>query len=261
MDQKHLTEQEIALVAEALVKENYTQLDNRIKEHLAVCNHCADEAIVVSELIADQKTDSNASQSDSISIAPNRRNMNFLWIAASLVICFGTAYWFIDNSNRSDMYANTKSTPSNAITMVKADSIEVIKPKPIVEKQTLTLKKVIVPKTPQVKTPLLAYQAHPQMEALVERFTNKAHMRGGQIELISQSLVEGKINEIELKWKNPDKAELILEMFNNKGTKLFEIETRDSIFHPTQLNKPGLYYWKLLDEDFEMIFCGKIIDK
>ncbi|MFA8435307.1 MAG: hypothetical protein ACEPOZ_12385 [Marinifilaceae bacterium] len=261
MDQKHLTEQEIALVAEALVKENYNQLDNRIREHLAICNCCADEALVVSELIADQKSDSKDSQPDSITIASNRNKMNFLWIAASLAICFGIAYWSIEYSNRSAMYAHIENTPSNVVSKVMKDSLEVLKPKPVVVKQKVTDKKTIVSQTTQVKKPLLAYQTNPQMEALVERFTNEAHMRGGQIEVVSKSLIKGELNKIELRWKNPDKAVLILEIFDNKGTKLSEIETQDSIFHPTQLNQPGLYYWKLIDEDFEMIFCGRIVVK
>jgi hypothetical protein len=64
----------------------------------------------------------------------------------------------------------------------------------------------------------------------------------------------------KLEWNNPEKQVLYVELFNNSGEKIKEITTNESNYHLPML-QPGLYYWKLINENYDLLFVGKIIVK
>jgi hypothetical protein len=85
-------------------------------------------------------------------------------------------------------------------------------------------------------------------------------MRGDDISVLSPHKMEVKQgSEILIKIKNPENSSLIFEFFDNKNKKLFEKETTEETCQVKKLTKPGLYYWKLLNQDFDLLYCGKII--
>ena len=107
---------------------------------------------------------------------------------------------------------------------------------------------------------LLAYAVNEELEKLVERYTETS-LRG-DFSVNIKSIIEIKSNEdLVFEWNNTNKENLTLEFFNNSGDKLFEEKTSENRFTTTGLSNSGLYYWKLINEDFDLLFCGKIIVK
>jgi hypothetical protein len=85
-------------------------------------------------------------------------------------------------------------------------------------------------------------------------------MRGSDVFVLSPHEIEYKQgSQILIKIENPENSPLILEFFNNKGEKLFEKETSEETCQVEKLTTPGLYYWKLLNQDFDLLYCGKIV--
>ncbi|MGE0079578.1 MAG: hypothetical protein AB7S48_17085 [Bacteroidales bacterium] len=46
-------------------------------------------------------------------------------------------------------------------------------------------------------------------------------------------------------------------ILNNNGENIQSIETQGNGIKIPEL-KQGLYYWKLINEDFDLLYCGKI---
>ncbi len=239
----HLNEQDIAKASEALTKGTYHKLNKRIKDHLAACDSCAHEVQTISTLLDDETPHQQTKRKTSLiklSIS----------IAASALLAF--AGWQIFQQ------PNIENTPL-VKTNTTQDTIECV-PQKIDEQVAEQIKEeevsIIPVKKAQENNDLLAYQSHKELEVLVKRFEEGA-MRGEDIKILSPTTLEGTKNAISICWDNPEKEELIIEFFDNKGTKLFEITSQDNHYQ-VSLKKLGLYYYKILNKDFDMIFCGRI---
>lgn len=253
----HLSDEEIALYAEAVIAKKVDEMDESIRTHILECNECADKVLAVTEIHEDFLDSENNTPVKTIAL----RKSYWLQIAASIILIFGAGLIVFQikkvNKNTIQQFADIVDS-----TTVSVDSTNLIqnKDKHIAQKKQDAVPKVNQPeKTPQtVHKNLLAYAEDANMEKLVDRFKNGA-LRGS-FSIDSQSTIEIKQNqELVLEWNNKNKELLIIEFFNNSGEKLFEEETSDHNFKTKKLSTPGLYYWKLLNEDFDLLFCGKII--
>ncbi|TKG89621.1 hypothetical protein EYV94_25340 [Puteibacter caeruleilacunae] len=265
MNQMHLTEQDIATAAEHLSKGTVDRLDQRIRTHLAECDECANEVQFVSEL--NQVDDAFINTTIETNNKGRTLNLRPLWAAASILIVLGSVYWLMNISSPSEeQIAEEQTTQTTDKHIIANNDQEVISNKQDTTKTVATqpkpadkAKEVIVNKP--VKRITLAYASNEELEALVKRFANNTTMRGEAIKVITPSTLAGPLNKLKLNWNNPDQQELIIEVYTNKGEKLFEETTSKNTVQLSKIKSPGLYYWKLIDEDFEMIFCGKIIVK
>lgn len=255
METEHLKPEEIAICAEALIQNNFNELPKSYKKHLAECDTCFDEVNLVAETITElpeYKTHK-----------PINYKPVFIGIAASVAVLIGV-YFIINTPDK---------TPTLASDIAK-DTIKPAKTEQITEK-TENKNTKATPKTtkesnkdeapkkessinPQKKEQqLLAYANNEQMEKLVDRYSS-GNMRGDAIEIKSPALIKTE-GQFILEWENPEKETLYLEIYNNKGDKLIEEETTTSSYSPTKHYEKGLYYWKLIGEEFDLLFCGKII--
>jgi hypothetical protein len=101
---------------------------------------------------------------------------------------------------------------------------------------------------------MLAYTPNPQLEKLVENF--RGTYRGGDITVTSLELTIFPTTD-SLKWKNPSSTTLIVEILDVMGEKVFEADTKHSGIKIPSLKK-GLFYWKLMNQDFDLHYVGKI---
>lgn len=247
----HLNEQDIARAAEALSRGTYNQIDVALKEHLSTCSQCAMEVQTTSSIFDELK--------DKAALPSSRPKMSMLrlvsGIAASALITFGT--WYVLDKLEMD----EQPLVDNTLLQDSVQLVESNEQAPLAELSSNSEEEAIVV-TPQAalqNQDLLAYQSHKDLELLVARFEEGA-LRGEGISFFVPSTLEGGVDGVKITWENPNEEELILEFFNNLGDKLFESTTNLSYISPT-LDKPGLYYYKVLNEDFDMIFCGRIIVK
>jgi len=259
---KHLNEDQIAICSEAMAKSNMDTLPEVWRTHLAECDDCANEVAMISIMLSEE-LESIKSQPTTKMI--NLKMIHWLGIAASVLIVVMAGLFIPGKVNKKvsgPITANVDSVPQEIIKPVKESKYENSSLKQRDQKVKKEKSKVISNhKKNAGNEVLLAYVPNEQLEKLSQRFSDAA-FRGEEIEIKSPLTIQiHNKKELELSWINPGNENLIVEIYDNKAKKLEEIETTGSKCIPGQIEKPGLYYWKLINEDFDLLFCGKIIFK
>ena len=113
-------------------------------------------------------------------------------------------------------------------------------------------------KTSLIGSNMLAFAPHPDMEKLVSRSANGT-LRGDDLQIITAIEWKTISGQLKLEWKNEESALLYIEIFDNQGQTIFKTETNGNFISLNTITRPGRYYWKLLNEDFDLLFCGVII--
>jgi len=269
-NREHLTEDQIAVFAEALSSGTESSLPEEWRNHVYKCDQCAEEVKMVSQIIDDKSKEfANKYQKKKNKPFPSRKFMARYAIAASFVVIIGLGILFTLNytSNKNKKLADLDEPQPMADTSEKksglAEKPEYAEKK--TDKDSARSKEIendeIHTKHQDSKTKnnRLAYVPENRLERLSDRFID-ANMRGDDVSVLSPHKMEVKQgSEILIKIKNPENSSLILEFFDNNGEKLFEKETSEETYQVEKLTQPGLYYWKLLNQDFDLLYCGKIV--
>ncbi len=266
----HLSEQEVALCAEAIMDQQPERIPAELKLHLAECNQCATEVAMVADISEMEVQEAGVAQTS---------DGNLQWIAPLLAaaILLGFVLWiFYPSSERrngedtlrtAEQHINDMDLPDmqeegHADTMGEqaakvsnpekgpsnAETSDTIEPEEAVETDK-------EPKEERQQTLLASYTPDPNMEMLVENY--QSAYRGGEIEVKSPSVVL-TAEHTQLSWNNPGENNLLLEITDNEGNEVFSSSTRSSSVEIPRLS-PGLYYWKLIEEeDYDLLFVGKI---
>jgi hypothetical protein len=247
MEQNHLSEEEIALAAEATSANTFDKLPLAIKSHIIECDKCATEVAIVSEII-----DNEDIATDKVSNKNNIKKLLTIGISIAAILILMLGLFYIFNSKNDVVSEIVKSTDSTKVQQEQ-----------IIEKKQIAQEKEEVKSEPQIidnkEEILLSYNENPNLESLYQRYNDGA-MRGDEIKIISPSLLEiSNIQKTFLEWENPYNEDLTIEIYNNKGEKIMETSTNKDKIQLSKINEKGLYYWKLFNSDFDLIFCGKIV--
>ncbi len=259
----HLTEEQIALAADLQLNGKYNKLPDKIRDHLSSCDQCAHEVIMVNEVLKD---------SSKKKVAFRRyRTLTYSLAAAALLILITFSFLFRnmkpgkDISNQNEQIAQTTS---DSVTNRKKNKTEVpvktdhTENKQLKKQDQLAKKKVVKkkPTKPQKKENVqiaqAEYKTHPQLEQLVSRY-RQGNLRAAEILNFDKDIKYPNRKKIILP---NDKRTYIMEIYNNKGIMISEIsteDTQDTIINIPEL-KQGLYYWKLINQDFDLLYVGRI---
>ena len=84
MDHKntHLTEEELALYAEALNRGDLSNVSSSIRQHIAECDECAMEAINISDILSEEEEKTNLTTQKN----QNKRKPLLILIASIVVV-------------------------------------------------------------------------------------------------------------------------------------------------------------------------------
>lgn len=288
---QHLTEEEVAICAEALERNEYNSLPLRLRKHLFVCDECADEVLMVADIAENFNF--------SLSSKDTGRDKVQRVIAWSVSIAAAAALILlvIDLNHSSDperrgqetyiTQDDTKQAPeAQNEYRVKNDSSDTRKShesgeKPLIadnkkdDKQkerdenipTASPTPEEVPPTsslpPIMKEPadtlklLACFEPDEELERLVSRYDG--HLRDSDnVKVTSPLTITSNDSSVTIKWENPAEKRLIIEVLDNNGQKILEDET-DKEQHTIKNLSNGLYYWKLISSNFDLLFCGRII--
>ncbi len=276
INREHLTEDQISIYAEAISSGKESTIPEEWRRHVAECEQCAHEVAMVSQIIDEggtQKKEPVAESSHSGFLS--KKFLTRFGVAASIVVIIGAGVFFtimLTNNPHENIAAlesdeqvtdtlKPKSSREKALPAEKmrdTNKTEVVKDSAGTQKPG-EIKSQPLHQKPSEDRIKLAYVPDENLEKLAERFES-ASMRGDDVTVISPHEIKAEQgNEILIELKNPENTLLILEFFNNKGEKLFEKETSKETWEVKKLTEPGLYYWKLLSQDFDLLYCGKII--
>lgn len=245
----HLNEEALAQAADAVASNNYDHLPNEIKTHLAECDQCAAEVVAISQIL-----DETHSETISIPFYKTSLFRATIGVAALLAIVFG--FYFIFNSSPDNSTRFADQTDTNQViapnekenqTSPNFDTIQNNEPAPKANQRTNP-----------ANDNLLAFNTNEDLEKVYLRHQDGV-MRSNDVKISADSVISiSKGKRLSIAWE-ADGSELIFEIWNNRNQKVVEKSTNAT----TGLNLPapesaGLYYWKLLNADFELVYCGKI---
>ncbi len=248
----HLTEEEIALSAEAMIAGDLSHLEPRVREHLDHCTQCAGEVMMVAEV---------SGEVPEITAAPVLTKP--LWgyvalLAAAVVVIvmiINVPGWFKPASHHSsDMAGVVQDSINPSANQPNQDSEKATS---IVDNTSNKQQKQ--EQKSQTKSTLgdnaLAYAPNEALENLVNQYLT-AYRSDETVEL--RSGVDLQFPETDsLLWKNPDNISLTLEWYNNWGVLIQTVKTQQN-GAPIPPFENGLYYWKLMNEDFDLLGVGKV---
>jgi len=256
-DKNHLSEEQIAIYAEALAIDTSVNLSDDIKKHVKNCEECTSEIHTVSEILREQYKNSIAEGLNSVKESKSI-SMGFWLVAASIIILAALGYLFTKNTNtpeknlmaidstlfESENIAYTYDEVDNNMTDTNSTITNNIKDNIVI--------------APNKKEISIAFLTNNDLDKLVSRFED-ASMRSVGINIITPSYIKiNKNDSINLEWNNTNNQYLTIEIFDNKGVKITSKTSSKNIVTITEISKSGLYYWKLINEDYDLLFCGKI---
>ncbi len=270
--QQHLTPEQIARCADAINSDTYTHLPEFMRFHLLECNQCAAEVVNVAVMSSDMENVSIPElESKNARMYRFRKSANkklLFGIAASVAIIAFALLITLPRDNalydqneivsKQDIPAGDDSMTHYAVrTTNEPEEKAAVANAPHFPRDyvsdTNDMKESVSNKR---ENELLAdYEPRPKLEKLYENM--QGGYRGGSTEVITPPELYCN-EEISLQWKNDSRQTLIVEIFDNKGVEIISNRTTCNNYKLPQLN-PGLYYWKLIDKDFELLFVGKLI--
>lgn len=244
----HFTEEEIAVCADAIADGNYASLDANLREHLTICDECAAEVLGVTDIVINQRSEGKG-----------KRFRVKSWIAIASGVAATVLLFFVVSALLTKIPAFENSEVATTLMteslVERADSVALIPSSSdaltVAPEQFATNHKSNKPKPSDGAS----YVPDATLEVLFQNHTQE--YRGEDITVMSKGIL--KLSETDsLKWSNPSKEELFVEFFNNKGDRILTLTQKQSGMPIPDLSN-GLYYWKLINQDFDLLFVGKIV--
>jgi len=263
MDNKHLTEQEVATYAELMVDGKLSSIESVKKEYIKNCDTCNEEIIALAEIIemeASGKVNSNNIVDEKVISLASKSSLNYAWIgiAASIILAAIIIMLLSEKSSSTSPRVADEDVQNHEISIPLNEKV----PEPeevIVEVPKKESIKITIPELKQEEI-LMAFVTNQELEALSERYNTA--LRGDDIEVISPNSIVANIDSvIVLQWQNAEAQDLIVEVYNNEAHLIIEQATSANSYQITPTLPEGVYYWKLINSEFDLIYCGKIMVK
>ena len=263
---KHLTYEEIAQCADAINEDNYDKLPSYLRDHLANCEFCVAEVMTVSDVSQDIEYELAQDKKKVKRLKINYWHIAAISVAAAAIILFFLTPLIDIGQNKINEPEIVQEFTNIPVIIIddEADTAyfkEDYKPgiASIPEEEThaeqeqggteKSSKKV------NQKEMLAEYKPNEGLEQLHENM--KGAYRSRDIAINTPHTIKYE-NKDSLRWKNPKKDKLFVEFFNNEGKEIKTLVVDDNQVPIPELSD-GLYYWKLINEDFDLLFIGKII--
>ncbi len=276
---QHLNPEQIAFCAEAIISGQFAGLPEKYRVHLQECSKCADEVVTVADIsisLTNEEFSPSQSEDPVTSKTPGRktiyRKLSWVITAAAAAIIFGMILlyppWFFQPQKDHTLAEQYEQIPLTEDPMPvhpelpeqKADVLIPETQEQLERDDRENIQELTAESKPdnEDSITLLAYfEPDPSLEQLYQNM--QGAFRGHQVRVISDKEVHFS-QDTQLQWENPQSQTLYLELFNNRGEELISITTSEESYTLPSLDQ-GLYYWKLISEDFDLLFVGKILVK
>ncbi len=261
----HLSEEQIALCADAINSDNYEKLPEFIREHLVYCEQCVNEVMMVTEIFSAFEKEFPGTKKKARLFKIKPWHISTVSVAAAITLLF-VVLQFTDLGNDKASKPDIVQIQQDRLTLI-VDTNDTIyidkeaKPQVFEQGEAPMLAEEDILEDPLYKD--TAYEliaAYVPDKNLEQIFNNmKGTYRGRNINITTPHIILHSEQD-SLKWSNPENEKLYVEIFNNNGEEIEIITSQDQGVAIPELTG-GLYYWKLINEHFDLLFVGKIIVK
>ncbi|MFO7940704.1 MAG: hypothetical protein R6U66_13235 [Bacteroidales bacterium] len=269
----HLSEEEVALCAELLLEERVEDIPDVLRNHLKGCVDCADQVLILVDIVNVDIGEEKSRQDLFVTERGGRKVKSlaskvylYTGIAAAIFVLLSLGLFLknreVSEAPRDVSIALADSGEEHPLDENKLADRSDGQEKRIAEKEGEAVHQPLLnvdeASSNKDSTSLLAYDDNPVMEKLVQRY-QQGHSRS-QEQVKSQSIIRIRPDStFFLKFRNSPKEMLLVEIFDAKGNLLAQKNTDNTYVKIDFIDKPDNYYWKLMNDDFDLLFCGKII--
>jgi hypothetical protein len=251
---KHLSEAKIAMYAEALKFNATKQLDNHLINHVEACGDCQ---LMVSEIYELIKSDKNITfkghrySDKKINLYKNNIVNLKLYIAVASLIIFILLFSALFRTG----FTTKKKNLTEIVSIAKVKENFTQNKEPEINKNLTNnnISKAEIKENNYTEN----FKEFPALEGMVN--TGLRNVIDFKLIAPSSGKIFGKSQAISFKWKIQDDAPLNIVIYNNKGEM---IHTSDNTINRYILRDKlvtGLYYWKLLSKEKDIIYVGKFL--
>lgn len=253
---KHLSEEQIARYAEALASGKQEKLPESILHHVKECDQCADEVVHVHEMLVSGELNTSKPAGKKYTLTP----VKWISVAAgiTLLVGLGGYLYFKSESVMHPETADNQRSVDQSQHIVEVIEIEdIAKYKDTFKGFDESLKES-ADKASEDEVLLARFEPDKQLESLASRFEQE-QMRSNDFRLQSDHhlKIQSKTS-IEINWETAAEEELTFSLRDNRDSLILEKSAGIDGVRLTKELQPGLYYWKLMNADFDLLYCGKI---
>lgn len=249
----HLTEEEIATCSEAMSNGNYDQLEEEIRKHIDKCSQCAGEVMMVHELTMELPE----------IVLPQKKPVQWwpyvtMAAAVAVILIVINIPGVLKNEKNTETRFTQTTSDSGKIKQIADNQVTEINTSVQADNaasKTSTEKAAPDQKLTLSREALAIYNSNETFEKLIDNM--QTSYRGNELSVLTKSVINFPETDSIL-WENPQHHPLTIEWYNNKGAL---IETIHSTSHGTAIPhlENGLYYWKLLNDEFDLLGAGKVV--
>ena len=236
----------------------YFELPDDIRIHLKECDDCALELLSLSEISSGEIYE--ALKKEPMPSFGIRRLSTIAKIAAVLVLALGVYFLFFQEPlKQKSLLSGSSDTIQLTDTISNRKTPEIGKKNSVPMAENQTNQELGIPKKEQPhENDLLAFAENKNLEALYDRYDSNSEFRSMEFTMISpHEVLLPKPTSVKINWKFAggtcsvvllDNAEKEVEMKSGSESVLFE-----------NISSKGLFYYKILDPEFNLLYCGKIV--
>lgn len=244
-ENQHLKAEELAVCVEAINQGKFDSLPDSWRRHLETCDECAGEVLMVSEIekelqqIHESPFDAPVKKAKVVKLKDWQKILITVSAAASLV------YALVSLLNTD---SQSEPTVAEQVDSIKQHSeIQVTTPIATSPKQN---------GHKETKHVLLAeFRPNEHLEKLF--IANREAHRSSHSEILLPDTVYFS-DQGSLKLNLSGRPSLNIEFFNNRDEIVQAIQVQSSSLPIPELSK-GLYYYKIFNDDYDLLFIGKLI--
>lgn len=241
-ENQHLTSNDIALCAEAINAGRYVSVSEALRVHIDACPACAAEVMLVSEVMAENEDFALPN-----SKAKPERKIIPLWQKFAVAISLAA-------SVLGGLYILSVTVFENKEVIITENiDNDVVKSETVI-KDTVNDKNQFTDNKKHTLQ-LALFEPHPELEKLFN--TSRGAYRSSDFTIrLADTLVY--TSGAMLEWDNPKSETLTVEFFNNKAQSVSKlVSTGNNVKLP--LFSEGLYYYKIFNSDYDLLFLGKVL--
>lgn len=243
-----MTEEEIAVYADALANNELHKIDATLKKHLAECDDCTAEVLQVSQIASDTQDLSIEQEQPQKKKKKVVSMRNVLAIAAGIALLVGLGIWmhpqfFAANDNILGT-GGAKEKDTGQPTYMGSDNPGEAKGKSGGDAYIAPVKR----QGPQALVPYMKY------EQIIKKQKSQQNFQTDQPRLIQTKIRKS----LALSWSSASSSSYTFQVTDNKGNLLYTQEIQQNHIMLQGFKSPGLYYWKLKDSDEKLHYIGKI---
>lgn len=254
----HLSIEDMAMAVDLMHDMRYSELPEDIRIHLKECDECALELLSLSEISSGEIYE--VLKNDPKPSSGIRRLSTLAKIAAVLVLALGVYFLFFQEprkqepllSGSSDTILFTDTTSNGSAHEIgKKNSV------PMAENQ-INEEPGIPEKEQPHENDLLAFAENKNLESLYDRYESNSEFRSMEFTMISpHEIILPKPASVKISWKFAGGTCQVVLLDNEENEVEMKSGSESVLFE--NISSEGLFYYKILDPEFNLLYCGKIV--